>query len=192
MEGAAEYFFTKCQDFFFDAENEFSNDDLSNKCFFWLQGESDANCSIIEYETKLDILWDRLKKIGFSHFFCIRIGYFGSKNIYRIMQAQEQFTKKHRDAYMLTRALSFFPFVDHEDTNWFTEPPGEEYQFCRDSYYGFRNQHVNEKGFFVIAEHAVENLFRVLIMNKEPLLEKEIICSIINEEQQDTTSKNDL
>ena len=97
------------------------------------------------------------------------------------MQAQEHFTKKHNGAYTLTRVLSFFPYAGHEDDNWFTENPVEEYQYCRDSFYGFNNQHVNEKGFSVIAKHATDNLHRVLILNKEPILEKELVSAIIDE-----------
>ena len=181
MKGAAEYFFEKSRDFFKDAEKEFCDDDLSNKCFFWLQGESDANSSAVEYETKLDIIWDRLKGVGFTHFFCIRVGYFGANNIYNIMQAQEHFTKTHTSAYTLTRAVSFFPFAGHNDESWFTQAPGEEYEGCRDSFYGFNNQHINEKGFSVIAEHAVENLYRVLVLKREVILEKELVASIVRE-----------
>ena len=80
-DGSTEYFFEKCKDFFTDSSNQFKDDDLSNKCFFWLQGESDANGTKEDYEAKLEILWDRLKKIGFTHFFCIRVDYFGSNGI---------------------------------------------------------------------------------------------------------------
>ena len=97
------------------------------------------------------------------------------------MQAQEHFTEKHNGAYTLTRVLSFFPYAGHKDDNWFTENPGEEYQYCRDSFYGFNNQHVNEKGFSVIAKHAADNLHRVLILNREPILEKELVSAIIDE-----------
>ncbi len=104
MSGTAEYFFEKCRDFFFDAEKHFKNDDLSNKCFFWLQGESDAGKSDVEYETKLEILWERLKLAGFTHFFCIRVDYFASNGIAKVMKAQESFASRHSDTYMLTRA----------------------------------------------------------------------------------------
>ena len=181
MPGAAEYCFEKCKDFFIDAEMRFPSDDLSNKCFFWIQGETDANTAAVEYETKLDILWEELKKIGFTHFFCIRIGYFGAPNIHRIMTAQENFTVRHEDAYMLTRVLSYMPFCGHDCTDWFLEAPSEEYRECRDSFYGFNNQHVNEKGFSVIAEHSVANLERVLRLGQEPILEKENVSALLPE-----------
>ena len=51
----------------------------------------------------------------------------------------------------------------------------------RDSFFGFDNNHINEKGFFVIAEHAVKNLSRVLIQNEEPILEEENVRLLITE-----------
>lgn len=175
MVGAADYFLQKCKDFFKDAKVEFPNDDMPTRCFFWLQGEGDADNAAIEYETKLDILWDKLKEIGFTHFFCIRVDFFGVPEIVRVMEAQELFTEKHADAYMLTRAASYFAYAGRDEDAWFISSPEEEYKFCRDSFYGYENQHINEKGFSVIAKHAVKNLYRILIDGKEPLLEAENI-----------------
>ena len=184
--GAPEYFFEKCKDFFADAEAHFAADELSNRCFFWLQGESDTKRSSAEYEIKLGIIWDRLKEIGFTHFFCIRIDYFGADNIYRVMQAQEDFVSHCQDAYMLTRIASYFTHPLQNENEWFLSPPAEECRNCRDSFFGFQNQHVNEKGFFVIATHAVKNLYRVLGQGAEPLLEKENVRLLIpkNEKQE--------
>ena len=179
--GAAEYFFEKSRDFFKDAEARFGKELSGNKCFFWLQGESDAGRSSVEYEIKMDILWERLKEIGFTHFFCIRIDYFGADGIYKVMAAQESFASRHRDAYMLTRAASYLAYPGQNEEEWFIEPPSEEYRLCRDSFYGYPNDHINEKGFLVIAEHAVKNLCRVLSENKEPLLEKENIRFLTKE-----------
>lgn len=179
--GAPEYFFEKCKDFFADAETRFSGEDLSNRCFFWIQGESDTKKSAAEYEIKLSVIWDRLKAIGFTHFFCIRIDYFGAENIYRVMQAQENFVLHHPDAYMLTRIASYFTHPEQNDAEWFLTAPTEECRNCRDSFYGYQNQHINEKGFFVIAEHAVKNLSRVLIQNEEPILEEENVRLLITE-----------
>ncbi len=179
--GAAEYFFEKSRDFFKDAEARFGKELSGNKCFFWLQGESDAGCSAVEYEIKMDILWEGLKAIGFSHFFCIRIDYFGADGIYKVMAAQENFVSRHKDAYMLTRAASYLAYPGQNEEEWFIEPPSEEYRLCRDSFYGYPNDHINEKGFSVIAEHAVKNLCRVLSENKEPLLEKENIRFLTKE-----------
>ena len=183
MAGAAEYFFEKCHDFFADAENHFESDDLSNKCLFWLQGESDAGGSDVEYEKKLEILRERLKTIGFTNFFCIRIDYFGSNGISKVMKAQEDFVPRHADAYMLTRAASYLTYPGQKEDDWFISPPGEEYRDCRDSFFGYNNNHINEKGFSLIAERAVKNLYRVLRENKEPILEEENIKALAKGEE---------
>ena len=175
MKGSAEYFMKKSLDFFEDAEKAFFEDDMPNKCFFWLQGESDTGKAPIEIEIKMDILWEWLKKNGFTHFFCIRVDYFGSSGISNVMKAQESFCRKHRDAYMLTRAASYITYPDQDEGEWFVTPPAEEYRYCRDSFFGYGNQHINEKGFTVIARHAARNLQRVLNENKEPKLEPENI-----------------
>lgn len=183
MEGAANYFFEKCRDFFLDAEASFSDDDLNDRCFFWLQGESDANDSVLEYETKLELLWNELKSAGFTHFFCIRVDFFGKDTIYHVMKAQESFVSKHSDAYMLTRAASYLPYAGQNEAEWFLTPPTEEYGNCRDSFFGYANQHINEKGFALIAKHAAENLVRVLMEGKEPLLEEENIKALVRKDR---------
>ena len=177
----ADYFAEKCKDFFCDAAKEFPDDDLSNKCFFWLQGEAEAaKNDVIEYETKLEILWENVKKLGFTHFFCIRIDYFGHPGIYRVMKAQENFASKHDDVYMLTRVASYFTFPNQDESGWFINPPSEEHKNCRDSFYGFKNDHINEKGFRVIADHAVKNLYNVLVLRKAPILEEENILPLLD------------
>ena len=178
-DGAADYFFEKCKHFIADAQTVFPDDTLENKCFFWLQGESDARNSIVEYETKLDILWEELKKIGFTHFFCIRVNYFGHDGISNVMKAQENFVAKHSDAYMLTRVASYFTHPLQNEREWFISVPLEIYRNCRDSFYGYNNHHINEKGFSMIAERATGNLYRVLIENKQPLLEDELVRALI-------------
>lgn len=178
MAGAADYFLEKCRDFFTDAEIRFPDDCMENRCFFWLQGESDAERAAVEYEIQLELLWEVLQSIGFTHFFCIRVDSFGDDNIQNVMRAQERFVSRHAETYMLTRAASYFPYAGRDESEWFFTPPSEEYQNCRDSFFGYANQHINEKGFSVIAEHAVKNLYRVLIEKKEPLLEKENIRAL--------------
>lgn len=175
MPGAAEYFLEKCRDFFVDSKNVFTEDDMSERCLFWLQGESDADLDVIEYELLLEVLWDALKKIGFTRFFCFRVGFFGKDSVVNVMKAQECFVQKHQDAYMITRVGSYFPYVGQNEAEWFIEPPGLEYRNCRDSFYGFSNQHINEKGFALMAKSSVENLRRVLIEGVEPILEIENI-----------------
>ena len=178
ISGAPEYFFEKCRDLFFDAEKRFLNDEISEKCFFWFQGESDANCVPSEYKRKLSIIWDELKKIGFTRLFCIRIDYFGADGISGVMRAQEDFVSCHADAYMLTRVASYLTYPGQNETDWFVTPPSAEYQNCRDSFFGYNNNHINEKGFSLIAERAAQNLYRVLRENKKPLLEEENIKAL--------------
>lgn len=178
MIGAADYFFEKCVDFFSDAEATFTEDTLASRCFFWLQGESDANLSATEYEIKLDILWEALKHLGFTHFFCLRVDFFGSENIYNVMLAQERFVNAHSNAYMLTRAASYFPYAGRDEKDWFCVNPGEEYQLCRDSFFGYPNQHINEKGFLLLARRATDNLIRILIRGEAPVLEEENIRTL--------------
>jgi hypothetical protein len=175
----AEYFAEKCRDFFEDAQKKFVGDDLSNKCFFWLQGEAEGKNAVIEYETKLDILWENVKKLGFTHFFCIRVDYFGYPGIYRVMKAEESFTEKHSDAFMLTRAASYLTFPGQEEQGWFKTSPSEEYRDCRDSCFGLKNDHINEKGFILIAKRSAKNLYRVLVQGKQPILEEENILPIL-------------
>ena len=179
MSGAGDYFLEKCRDFFTDSQKRFQGDDMENKCFFWLQGESDAKDSIAEHEIKLDILWEELKTLGFTHFFCIRIDFFGNEGIWKVMQAQENFVNRHNDAYMLTRAASYFSYAGRNESDWFVVPPTEDYQYCRDSFFGYTNQHINEKGFEIIANRAVKNLRRVLINQESPLLEEENVKALI-------------
>jgi len=181
MDGAADYFLEKCKDFFADAEASFPGDTTGNKCFFWLQGETDTKDPVAVYEMKLEILWEKLKSIGFTHFFCIRVDYFGAERIDRVMQAQENFAAKHDDVYILTRAASYFTYPGQEESEWFHTPPAEEYRNCRDSFFGFDNNHINEKGFSVIASHAVENLSRVLTQGLPPVLEEENIKTLMAE-----------
>jgi len=50
-----------------------------------------------------------------------------------------------------------------------------------DSFFGFDNNHINEKGFSVIASHAVENLSRVLTQGLPPVLEEENIKTLMAE-----------
>ena len=181
--GAAEYFFEKSRDFFRDAEARFGKELSGNRCFFWLQGEGDAWRSSVEYETKMDVLWEALKQSGFTHFFCIRIDYFGEDGICKVMRAQENFVSRHSDAYMLTRAASYLAYPEQNEAEWFISPPTEEYRDCRDSFFGYGNDHINEKGFLLLAERAVKNLYRVLGENKEPILEDENIKALSKGEE---------
>ena len=95
------------------------------------------------------------------------------------MKAQEEFCAENENCYIITRAMSFMlnPAADKE--GWFTEVPGDEYDGCRDSCFGFVNPHINEKGFALIAKRMADNTLRVLRQKKEPVIEKEIIAKMI-------------
>ena len=175
---AVGYFCEKTKDFFADAKKYFWGEDLSEKCFVWLQGESDAYMTKQEYMAFLEVLFERVKKLGITKFFIIRVGYWADDRISQIMLAQEEFCQTTCNAYMLTRACSNMPFFEQDESSWFIRHPGERYQKCRDSFYGFDNWHINEKGFKVIAKQATKNLFRVLRENQSPNLEKENVKAL--------------
>ena len=177
--GASEYFNQKTSCFFKDSEEKFKNEDLSCRCLVWLQGESDVSLSVLQYKTLLEVFWNTYKKLGFTHFLCLRVGYFGSDGIVNIMKAQEEFCKETDDAYMMTRAYSLMPFAGQEQSEWFSEIPSDEYQLCRDSFYGFNNEHINEKGHWLLASRLVENLERLLYTNEQPILEKELVKALL-------------
>lgn len=144
----------------------------------WLQGESDASKYDAEgYCDALSQLWRRVKPLGFDGFLCVRVGYFGNDSIVDIMRGQELFCQRNRDAHMMTRANSFMPYAGRDESGWFVTPPAEKYQNCRDSFYGYRNQHVNEKGFFTIADAFAQNLVR-LTEGKEPIPEPENLTAL--------------
>ena len=131
----------------------------------------------------MEILWEHVKTLGFTHLFCIRVGNWPvTGDICRVMAAQEEFCAENENCYIITRAMSFMPNRAADKENWFTEEPGEEYQNCRDSYFGFGNCHINEKGFDTVAKHMADNAFRLLREGKEPVLEKEIVTRMINME----------
>ena len=176
--GASAYFAQKSADFFRDSQKAFPLEDTTERCLFWLQGEGDVQMAAGEYRMLMEILWERAKQIGFTRFFCVRVGYFGNEGILRVMKAQEDFCTLTPDAYMLTRACSFFPYAGQAE-EWFLRQPAEEYQLCRDSFYGFDNQHINEKGFFLTAKRAAENLERVLLREEPPVLEPENVRGLI-------------
>ena len=183
--GASAYFDKKVKDFFADAEERFAGDDMSNKIFVWCQGESDCVSRKDKYKTRMEVLWNHLKELGFTHFFCVRVGYWSVKvenNLHEIMQAQEEFCRENDNCYIITRAMSCMAHKDIDGKGWFTEEPTEEYQLCRDNYFGFSNAHINEKGFSVIAERVAYNAVRVLREGKEPLLEKEIVAKLVKSE----------
>ena len=61
----------------------------------------------------------------------------------------------------------------------YIKTPDEKYFECRDSFFGFPNNHINEKGHTIIAKQAVANVKRILIDNDEAILEEELVVDLI-------------
>ena len=76
---------------------------------------------------------------------------------------------------MLTRVASFMTRPGHDESGWFIKAPGPELDACRDSFYGYQNDHYNQKGFELMAARCVANLERILFENLPPVLEEELI-----------------
>lgn len=171
---AANYFEQKVCDFFMDCEKYFIDDDISEKILVWNQGENDGANGYEYYIESLDKLWTKAKRLGFTRFFIIRVGFWGDERIIDVMRAQEDFCREHQDVYMLTRVASYFEFIEQKE-DWFTKCMPEEFSYCRDSFYGYLNHHINEKGFKVISKYAVPNIVKILFEGKEPILEDELI-----------------
>lgn len=175
LEKAADYFAEKVTDFFDDCQTRFAGDDMSEKVLIWHQGESDRSKGEENYVQALDALWHRAKAMGFTKFFIVRVGYWGSDSVFDIMRAQERFCQMTPDAFIITRVASFMAWASEDGNREFRPDSNPEFAFCRDSFYGFENQHINQKGFEVIAKYAVPNMIRVLFQNTAPVLEEEAI-----------------
>lgn len=176
---AADYFDKKVTDFFEDSKVQFPNDDMSEKVFVWLQGESDALNGYEYYKNALVTLWNKLKSVGFTKFFMVRVGFWGNEKIADVMRAQEDFCTENDGAFMITRVCSFFEWFGYDSDTWLPKDMPEEFTACRDSFHGFNNQHINEKGFKVIAKYAVPNIIRILFDGKAPALEEEKVLPLI-------------
>ena len=179
--GASAYFDRKVKDFFADAEERFAGDDMTNRVFVWCQGEGNSNLPKDSYKLRMEVLWEHVKSLGFTHFFCVRVGNWKvGGDICRVMRAQEEFCAENDNCYIITRAMSFMlnPGVDTE--GWFTEEPGDEYRDCRDSCFGFGNPHINEKGFALVAKRMADNTVRVF-KGEVPILEEEIVAKMVKE-----------
>lgn len=150
---------------------------IANKCFVWLQGESDAARSTYdEYMIKMKVLWSHMQKLGFTHFFVMRVGYWGNANIINIIKAQEDFCRNNDNCYIVTRAPSLIPYPGATTSNWWIKEPDEIYAGCRDSLVtSTTNNHFNEKGHKLFAQVCAANINRVLHLGLEPILETENI-----------------
>lgn len=176
--GASEYFKEKVKDFFADASERFADEDLSYKALFWLQGENDGNMNKEVYKIYLSVLFDTVKKLGIKTFLCIRVGYWGNPNISNIMLAQEEFCQETDNAVMISRAVSFMPFKGQNELQWFTKEVPEKYRDCRDSFKGYSNQHINEKGMSVLAENVSHNLNKMFSSGEKIHLRKEYVSAL--------------
>lgn len=171
--GANRVWTEKCRALFEEAEAEF---EVGRKIFVWLQGENEGDFSCDEYKLKLQILYEHIKREGFDYFFIVRVGYWDNPSVIKVMNAQEQFANEHEDCYIVTREMSFM--LDLGKTypeDWFIRMPDEKYEKCRDSYYGYDNSHINEKGFMIVAKAIAKNSYRILVENKPPILEEELL-----------------
>ena len=149
---------------------------VKNKCFVWLQGEGDGGRSYIEYKLKMQVLWEHLQDLGFTHFFVLRVGYWGSVGILNVIKAQEDFCSENENCYIVTRAPSLVPHPGATTANWWISEPSAEYNNCRDSYLvNSGNNHFNEKAMQIFAERSAKNIHRILHLGLDPILEEENI-----------------
>ncbi len=163
---------------------------IKNKCFVWLQGESDAGLSYMEYKLKMQVLWEHLQDQGFTHFFVLRVGYWGNTGILNVIKAQEDFCAENENCHIVTRAPSLIPYPGTTTSNWWLDEPSEEYENCRDSYLtGKNNQHFNEKAFQLFAERSAKNIHRILHLGLDPILEEENIKGMPIEDKDDGTPR---
>lgn len=175
--GAGEAFDAKYNAMLRDYAEIEPDNTIINKCFLWFQGESDAARSTYdEYKIKMQVLWSHLQRLGFTHFFVLRVGYWGNASILNIIKAQVDFCKENENCYIVTRLPSLIPYPGATTSNWWTETPPAEYDNCRDSYLASTsNHHFNEKGHKLFAKACANNVNRILHMGLEPVLEKENI-----------------
>jgi hypothetical protein len=121
-----------------------------------------------------------LQSIGFTHFFILRVGYWGSYNIINEIKAQEDFCAENDNCYIITRAPSLIPYPGATTSNWWKYEPSYEYNDCRDSYItNTTNNHFNEKAFKIFARKSADNIHRILHLGLEPLLEEENIKDML-------------
>ena len=84
---------------------------FENKCFVWLQGESDGigQTTKEEYKQRLLRLWSDLKAdCGLEKFLMIKVGPFFDFPVAPIMEAQEELCAENGDFSMISRAVEGF------------------------------------------------------------------------------------
>lgn len=152
---------------------------IVNKCFFWLQGESDTHVWA-EYRYKLQALWKHLQSIGFTHFFILRVGFWGGTSLINEIKAQTDFCNDNENCYIITKAPSLIPHPGATTKNWWVNEPSPEYDNCRDSYIASTsNHHFNEKAHKIFAQRCADNAHRILHLGLDPILEEENIREMV-------------
>ena len=148
---------------------------IANKCFVWLQGESDVHV-YAQYKLRLQALWTHLQSLGFTHFFILRVGFWGSTSIINEIKAQTDFCAENENCYIVTKAPSLIPHPSANTSNWWISEPSSEYSDCRDSYLAnTSNHHFNEKAHKIFARRSADNINRILHLGFPPILEDENI-----------------
>ena len=179
LTGGGDAFDAKYQAMLKDYAELEPNNTIVNKCFFWLQGESDTHVWA-EYRYKLQALWKHLQSIGFTHFFILRVGFWGSTALINEIKAQTDFCNDNENCYIITRAPSLIPHPSANTNNWWVTTPSSEYDNCRDSYLASTsNHHFNEKAHKIFAKRSADNVNRVLHLGLEPILEEENIKDMV-------------
>lgn len=152
---------------------------VNSKSVVMLQGESNHGDNEIEYKLKLQVLWEYLQTLGFERMFICRVDYFGSQDIINIMKAQEDFCNETDNVFMVTRSYSYMKYNPTTWPDWFVKTPSEKYEYCRDNFYGYSNNHINENGHNLAAKKVAYNIYRVIHKGLQPEIEDELITNLI-------------
>ena len=178
LSGAGDAFDAKFKAMLKDYADFAPDKTIANKCFVWLQGESDVHV-YAQYKLRLQALWSHLQSLGFTHFFILRVGFWGSTSVINEIKAQTDFCEENENCYIITKAPSLIPHPSATTDNWWINEPSEEYADCRDSYLASTsNHHFNEKAHKMFARRSADNINRILYLGLPPILEEENIKGI--------------
>ena len=178
LSGAGDAFDAKFKAMLKDYADFAPDKTIANKCFVWLQGESDVHV-YAQYKLRLQALWSHLQSLGFTHFFILRVGFWGSTSVINEIKAQTDFCEENENCYIITKAPSLIPHPAATTDNWWIDEPSEEYTDCRDSYLASTsNHHFNEKAHKMFARRSADNINRILYLGLPPILEEENIKGI--------------
>ena len=175
LSGAGDAFDAKFKAMLKDYADFAPDKTIANKCFVWLQGEGDVHV-YAQYKLRLQALWSHLQSLGFTHFFILRVGFWGSTSVINEIKAQTDFCEENENCYIITKAPSLIPHPAATTDNWWLNEPSEEYTDCRDSYLASTsNHHFNEKAHKMFARRSADNINRILYLGLPPILEEENI-----------------